>query len=475
MNLRLFLYEVTLLLRLPAIRVALILPAVLLIFAALHQQGKIEQQNQQINEVFEARQKERLAAAEDLAAVERGEKSYPSMWGDPRGYYTWRDSLVQYPEHDLAFIAMGQRDLHAPLTTVGLYKKAETAGRDIGNPTLSLSGTFDPAFVIIFLAPLLMIGFCQGLISRERESGTLPLLMAQRGDLRSLFLLKTVPRFALLCGVILIALLISLFTAGVNPFNHLTQTLWLVGFITTYMVFWFLAAVLLNLYARSSAAHALALAGLWVAVCILLPAAISSASQRLFPIPSQAEIVSTSREESRVKNQEAAKILDQYYQDHPELTVQEDDSEHKGFFDFYRSSITVGMKTEDAMKPTLDLFASQQRKQQRFEAALANFSPAALASAFLEDLAGSSSDQYNQYGDAIAGFSIEWRRWWQAKAFAGELVSSQDIDQMPAFQFQLDDQTASQTARLLVLVIINLIILALIAWRLRGRAAYDLL
>ena len=264
------LLETRMLLRGRAFQFSLLLPAALLIFAAHHQQRHLDLENQRIEAILAEAASERQEAEARLAEVERGEMSYASMWDDPRGYYTWHRQVLRVPDNALGFMAVGQRDLYAPVVSVGLFKPANIAGRDIANPIPRLWGSFDPAFVLVFLLPLFIITFSHGIISREREAGTLPLLLSSATPI-SVVLLKMLPRFLLPTGAVIIFLLIAMAVAGVDPTANPVGVLWIIGAILAYSAFWFLIAVVTDLMVHSSAVHAVALMGVWGFVCVLMP------------------------------------------------------------------------------------------------------------------------------------------------------------------------------------------------------------
>jgi ABC-2 type transport system permease protein len=97
-------------------------------------------------------------------------------------YYTFHPTCN--PPSALALAALGFRDV-APQTlrVRALRLEAKLSENESFNPELGLSGRFDFAFVVIYLAPLSIIALMQDLVPRERESGRHPLLMAMSRSL----------------------------------------------------------------------------------------------------------------------------------------------------------------------------------------------------------------------------------------------------------------------------------------------------
>ncbi|MDJ0840718.1 MAG: ABC transporter permease subunit [Acidobacteriota bacterium] len=477
MNTKLIALELKMLTRGVAFRAALLTLAVLLAFSAQHQRGVVNEEEVRVQEALAEAERKKADSADLLVQVENGEKSFNSLWDDPRGYFTWHRNLTRYPASDLNLLASGQRDLHAPVNAVGIFKPPAVAGKDIDNPVPHLFGAFDPAFVLVFLLPLFIIAFSYGLIAREVENGTLSLLLAQSGSPFGILALKTLPRFAVLTGAALVFTLGALMLAGVNLLANLPAMLWLSTLIAAYSLFWFLAALGANLIFRSSAANAMALASIWVVVTIFLPAAVSTLSDRLFPMPSRIEMVNAVRAAGKDADRRAQKIMARFYHDHPELNREETtpNEAHQRFFDYYRKSLSVGLEAEGAVKPTLDLFTERQQKQQNLEDVLSFLSPSALTAASLEELAGSAPRQYQGYAQALSDFSTEWRSHFRRKAFAGELIETRDLAEFPTFSYNPADVSNAYPLRLAVLLLIDAALCFAVFARVRGRGVYRLL
>ncbi|XSC47622.1 ABC transporter permease subunit [Bradyrhizobium sp. RDT10] len=123
----------------------------------------------------------------------------PSSFFDPRNSLVYANYLMSHsavlPATPIAALAVGQSDLlpsALPLAPGRLPSVAD--GSEPENPHRLLIGRFDPAFAVIFLFPLLIIGMSYALLAGERERGTLALLLAQPLTMQALFVGKIVPR-----------------------------------------------------------------------------------------------------------------------------------------------------------------------------------------------------------------------------------------------------------------------------------------
>lgn len=477
MNMKLILLEFKMLVRGFAFPTAMVTLALLLLFAAFHQRAVVSAEENRVQETMDQAGKKKAESTSLLVQVENGEKSFKSLWDDPRGYYTWHEIQTHYPSTPFNVLATGQRDLYAPVNAVSIYRPPATAGRDIANPVPRLFGSFDPTFVLVYLLPLFIIAFGNGIISRESQSGALSLLLAQGSRPEVIPVLKVLPRYVVVTGSAIVFTLGSLAMIRTPLMENLSKTIVLIALIAAYSLFWFLVALAVNLIFRRPGVNAMAMATLWAVITILLPTGVSTLSEQLFPMPSRIRMVNAMRTAGKDADQRAQEIMAQYYHDHPELdrSVVTPDQAEKRFFDFYRKSLSVGLEAEGGVKPIQDLFAEQGRRQRALENTVSYLSPTAGMSACLEELAGTSGSQYRGYAEALSAFGAEWRTWFQQKAFAGELISRDDLDKFPAFTYDPANASTGIPIRFSALILINVVLGGFVYFRVRGRAAYRLL
>ncbi|SFS11788.1 DUF3526 domain-containing protein [Sphingomonas jatrophae] len=149
-------------------------------------------------------------------------------------------------------------------------------------------GQLTPAFVLQTLAPLLLIFLGFASVARERERGTLRLLLAQGLDGRTLLggkllaqaavaLAVAAPAFVVLAGFAL---------AGVAGWG---ATLLLMLGYAAWLLLWALLAVLVSAWAHDSRAALAALIGLWLIGVILLPRALPEAAAAQVVLPTRIE------------------------------------------------------------------------------------------------------------------------------------------------------------------------------------------
>jgi ABC-2 type transport system permease protein len=170
--------------------------------------------------------------------------------------------------------------------------------RPTDNPQGQTLGDFDLSFAVIYLYPLVILALGFNLITAEKESGTLSLVLAQPVRFRTLLLGKIAVRALLIFafGILLpaVLMLVGWLVVGAE-INFALLVVWMLA-TSLYCVFWFALAAVINARGRTAAANALALAVCWLVFVVLVPAVAGIVVETLAPVPSPVEFADAERE-----------------------------------------------------------------------------------------------------------------------------------------------------------------------------------
>jgi len=148
-------------------------------------------------------------------------------------------------------------------------------------PTLGLGG-LDPAFVLLALVPLLILVLGHGLVTQERESGTLRMLQACGARAGPLVLGKWLGLCAALGLVLGPALAVGIWVLA-------AQSGWsavaLLAALLLYVAVWAALAVLISALCHRTRSALLVLLALWVAAVFVVPRFGASMVERWMPVP----------------------------------------------------------------------------------------------------------------------------------------------------------------------------------------------
>lgn len=175
------------------------------------------------------------------------------------------------PPSDIAFAAIGQRDLNPTMMRIrALAIEGQIYETDSINPELALAGRFDFSFVTAYLLPLVIIFVFYDLLASERESGRLNLLSVSAKNPRSFWLTRILFRFFGVLVAVLLPLWVGMSIEGTSVATVLAATV----AIILVVVFW--TAIVLLVATRPtfrSETIAAVSVGVWVIFTLAIPIA----------------------------------------------------------------------------------------------------------------------------------------------------------------------------------------------------------
>ena len=224
------------------------------------------------------------------AADEQAVARFAHDAGDA-AYYTHH--VAWHPPSTLAFTALAPRDV-APtqLRIRALALEAQRHETEAFNPELVAGGAFDLAFVVTYLAPLVVIALLHDLYAAERSAGRLLLLQATPFARRRLWW----PRIASRTALVLVALLAPLAAGAIASAAALPDALLVGALVLAAVLFWTLLALIVIGRTQRAATAAATLVGLWFTLTLVLPSAANLAVNAMVPVPAGAEIARANRE-----------------------------------------------------------------------------------------------------------------------------------------------------------------------------------
>jgi ABC-2 type transport system permease protein len=345
----------------------------------------------------------------------------------------------------LAPLSIGQADLHPFLATVtlettkdGLFRNYET-----DNPLTLLSGRFDPAFAIVYLLPLLVLGLTYDLLARERDEGTLALTLTQPVRLHDVALGKILARLsvalALAVGLTLAGLLLggaSLAEPGVPA-----EVAWTLLMVAAYTLFWFAVSAWVSARGGTAAFNATVLFAIWLLLVVIVPSVLSIVVTSVYPVPSRLQFVEQMRHANNEIDRLGERVLAQYRGDHPELAP-------PGALDWndLQSRFYVIQTTKEAgTLPLVRAYETQLARQQRVVDWTRFLSPAVLLQEGLNAAAGTDRERFRLFREQAEAFLDEWRLFAVPRSFRRVHLRSTEYASLPRFSFR-DDSTGRVAA-----------------------------
>lgn len=369
-------------------------------------------------------------------------KKYSSFTINPLNANRYNNAASQmavYKFSPLAIISTGQSDLFgeeyvitAPAREPGL--KLE----DIANPMQRLFGNIDPAFVLVFLLPLLIIAVCYSFISSERETDTLQLLLVQTRSFKKWVWAKLLLLIGFFSFIFITALIVLLwkYNASVTLFPAQIPGTAFILFI--YIAFWCTACLLANLYFKKSAAAAIALSGLWMILVFVLPSLINFISTSVYKVPSRLEYITKYRSAySEAEKAGKNEMLNKYFFDHPELSKPDTSNQRIKDNLFAMQTIALYENIRKATLPITTQYDNLKQQSNRLASYLQVVSPAALFNSALNDIAGTSEKDYRQFNTTAQTWRLKHLEYIKQKIFADADMKKEEVMNRPEFNFKI--------------------------------------
>ncbi|MDA1273209.1 MAG: DUF3526 domain-containing protein [Verrucomicrobia bacterium] len=341
-----------------------------------------------------------------------------------------RGSIAVLPPAPLALLATGQSDLSPGHESVVLWKLAAPADTrsELENPSHLLAGSFDLAFVLVWLYPLFLLALVYDLMAGDREAGTLRLALSQGIVPWRWIALRALAR------ALPIVTLAALATGAAGFFGDSDGVGMRLGLalavVFAYGLFWVALSMAVNTVARSAASAAAALGGAWVALVLVAPTLLNATLETIYPTPSRPELVAAGRRASNETEKRGSELLYSFYRDHPELAPPGQRA------DFDALHLTVQSEVGRAVEPVRKKFDEQLARQQAAVGRWRFVSPAIASHEALTDLAGTGYWRHRAFRDQVSAFKRTVSDFYTPKIHRREALTMADYDRLPRFIFR---------------------------------------
>ena len=390
--------------------------------------------NKMLQEVVEYRDwVNETGGAYEFAAVNHAPGSGPPQGTNAGAVGAETSFYAILPPTGPAAFSIGQSDIllsYIPINMRNIFDVSRQV--ELENPANLQTGSFDIAFVVIFLLPIFILAMSYDLLSSEKERGTLAMILAHPVSIRELMASKLISRARLLMTVVVLFGLAALLIMGDNLGQIDTWirfALWMTATLL-YGCFWFALAVLVNAMGQKSATNGMILASTWLILVVIVPTLISIVATTSYSPPSRMDLTIAARNAQTEAETSRMAALDQYYYDHMEL-VPEDKAR-----DFLTLSIANSEAIEKSVRPIYDEFQAQLNRQEALVQRFQYLSPAIMMQLALNEISGTSADRYEHFMNQVYAFHAEWREHFSSLFLSQTPLRPEHYAEFPSFQFQ---------------------------------------
>ena len=367
-----------------------------------------------------------------LEAIESGDAEVNAWFQNPAnplvlGQFGEAGRHIFLEPKPLAPLAAGQLDILPYYGRVTLTNLQPLRDNALENPFMQVSGSFDFAFVLVWIVPLFIIVMGYNVISSERERGTYSLLQSQPVSIRSILVQKMIFRFFLILGIIILSLLVWSALFSIELFN--IHGLQLIGVISLYAAFWFTLCALFNLFQTSSAVNAVGLTGLWVIFLLIIPSIISLIVTSLHPVPSRALWITEQRTIQQAVEADGAELFDLWVVDHPEEFVEGDTPQ---FYNTWMRRFVWAQTIAEREREAERQFEEPRERQAQLASRLRVLSPPMTLQAWLERKAGTDTARLRSLENEMRAFQQEWQEFFLPRFQRLEFFTSDELTEIPS-------------------------------------------
>jgi ABC-2 type transport system permease protein len=405
-----------------------------LIFTALYQGERRLQKHERLVEAMIQEADENRAELSDKLREQLSNGKIEYGHNDPGSPSSVGRSLLSnyaiLPTTPQAILAVGQSDiLPTYYRVVATQSQSLYHAEEIGNPLLLTIGEYDFSFFLVYLFPLVILLWHYDLLSRERETGMLPLLISGGLSPDRIFLARFALRNAWLFLLTTSAAALGMLSLG-HGIAH-WSFLVLLTLIACYQAFWSSAALLVNSYRGVSARNAAVLLCLWLLTAFIAPSAINALANAAFPVPSRLLLINEQREAAMEAANRGSQLLARFAEDHPELAL---DRDQANFNEMDAIRFAVAAEIEEAGAPFFELFRGQRERQFDLVRRLRFLSPAFLVRENVNDLAARGDTHFAAFESGVEDYRRELFAYFAGKALRGQRMTFNDYNETPVFK-----------------------------------------
>lgn len=422
-------------LALKANKMLLLLAAIttsIVFFALFEGAQRVTFQKRVLKEIVQQEEADYKKYRTQIAAANSGQHFDGGHFGDPTNPFYFGNRMgakyAALPPQPLAILSSGQSDMFPYYYKITLSKKqALYHNEELENPQILFNGRFDVSFVIIFLLPLLIIGFTYNIYSSEKEAGTLTLLLAQNTSIDKLMQHRFLFRYLLFNLFFTSLLFVGLMFFDVNIYNSGNTLLGITGFTWVYTAFWFALSYWINSLKKTSHFAATTLTGSWLLLVLVMPTFISAVTDAVHPLPSRLDLITQTRNisDSIAKSGNA---LNRFLDEHPEFKPATADPKDRN-----PSTLRNRIEVELAMEKTRMSFDAVVQKREKLINNYRFLSPALFMQQAFNKASGNDDNRYKNFSAEVTHYQQNFRRHFEPLIYKQQKFTTVHLDGVPQF------------------------------------------
>ncbi len=347
----------------------------------------------------------------------------------------WKRAYAWMPPHPASLLATGQTDLR-PYYAVfhGVSEQVLHYASELRNPVHLLIGIPDPAVVVTYLLPLLVIALLYDVVSGDRDSGRMPLLEVQAGRVTGIMMVRLGVRAGGLAAALTAGLVLGL--AVTSPAALTSAASWQFLLLSlSYLACWSGAALLVNTWRLPAWLCGLTLLSAWALSVFLVPTALHGVAEHRHPVPSRARHMLAAADVRQAVDADRPRYLAELLESRPDLAVPGDPARRPtGGPEWYSQFLAYQMALETAAATDERRFTEALAAQEQFARRWRLVSPAIVMHQGAQRVAGTSVTDMLRFREDVSLFRARWLEVTRGFIFRNEYLTPADFDRLPRFE-----------------------------------------
>lgn len=314
--------------------------------------------------------------------------------------------LVQRPPGVLGQFGYSREDLYPSAGTINGFSNEALIFRryELEAPTALMHGRLDLTFVVVVLLPLVLCLLNYDHIARDRERGSLRVLLVQ--GVRPITLLWSRVFYCSLPSliVLLLASIVGTLAAGKLNWETCLSLVWWCSGIALYWMLWVTLCALIAACSRNSLSAALSSVTVWIGLVVVLPALLQFTVSNIAASPSKVQLMAV----ARAAEADALGTLDQREEAFIAQHATELPQSVENFSDYYRRAYLSNASVNERVGTLLDQYQDELSADLRLLNAIQFVSPSTAAFRMLQAISGSGFERAETFQNQARRFFREY-------------------------------------------------------------------
>lgn len=333
----------------------------------------------------------------------------------------------------LAILAAGSGQEWPNRYRIAAQSQAKTLKREmLTNPFYATTGPFDLSLFIATIVPLAIIVLHHDLLSEDRETGVIRLILSQPVSISRLLIIRCFIRTAAVVVVVVGLTGVVLLCTGTDLRHAEAAERFAVWSLLVFLhaACWSALALAINTLGFSSNSNAVFLLLLWVVCVLIIPKSAGRVARLDSSIRSPMELVALEAEAIEQAKKEAPALVAEFRKRNPGVIDGDDNPQREQLVSYLLVNETARGRFQHELRTTLDAFTTQDHRMNDW----GWLSPAIAFRQGAAQLAGTSLSHYVEFARRTNRRQSDYLSYFRPMSLAERELTVEEVQAIPRFE-----------------------------------------